>query len=133
MKPSNVIVADIMKKDVTTIEAHATLKEAMQLMKKKGLKALIVEKNSDCDAYGIITSTQILKKVLAEDGDIDLFNVYDIYKKPAFFVSSKIHVKHAAKIMMEHNIKRVAVTDNNELVGVLSATDLTEYLMSMVD
>lgn len=128
-----VLVEDIMKKSVTTIKPYATLKEAMQLMKQKGLKALIVDKNSPSDAYGIITSTQILKKVLAEDGDIDLLNVYDIYKKPAFFVSSKIDVKYAAKIMMEHNIKRVAVTDNNELQGVLSATDLTEYLMSLVD
>jgi len=128
-----VLVQDIMKKDVTTIKPYATLKDAMKLMKQKGLKALIVDKSSPSDAYGIITSTQILKKVLAEDGDIDLLNVYDIYKKPAFFVSSKIDVKYAAKIMMEHNIKRVAVTDNNELQGVLSATDLTEYLMSMVE
>jgi CBS domain-containing protein len=42
-------------------------------------------------------------------------------------------VKYAAKIMMEHNIKRVAVTDNNELKGVLSVTDLTDYVLSMVD
>jgi CBS domain-containing protein len=128
-----VLVEDIMKTDVVTIEPYATLKDALRLMKQKKLKSLIVDKSSTSDAYGIITNSQILRKILAEDGDIELLNVYDVYKKPAFFVSSKIDVKYAARIMMEHNIKRVAVTDNNELKGVLSVTDLTEYVLSLVD
>ncbi|BAK73712.1 MAG: CBS domain-containing protein [Arcobacter sp.] len=127
------LVENLMKKDVTTIKPYATLKEALQLMKEKNLKVLVVEKNSPSDAYGIITNTQILKAIVAEDGDIDLLNVYDLYKKPAFSVSSKIDVKYAAKIMIEHNIKRVVVTDNNELEGVLSITDLTNYLMTWVE
>lgn len=128
-----VLVEHIMKTNVTTIKPYATLKEALQLMKRKNLKSLIVEKSCDSDAYGIITNTQILRRIMAEDGDIDLLNVYDIYKKPAFSVSAKIDVKYAAKIMMEHDIKRVAVTDNNELKGVLSITDLTHYLLTWVD
>ncbi len=130
---SKILVEHIMKTNVSTIKPYATLKEALQLMKRKNLKSLIVEKSCDSDAYGIITNTQILRRIMAEDGDIELLNVYDIYKKPAFSVSSKIDVKYAAKIMMEHNIKRVAVTDNNELKGVLSVTDLTDYVLSLID
>jgi len=127
------LVEDVMKKSVTTIKPYATLKEALELMKQKNIKALVVEKNSPSDAYGLITNTQILKAILAEDGDIELINVYDIYNKPAFSVSSKIDVKHAVKMMTDHNIKRVVVTDNNELEGVLSLTDLTHYLMNLVE
>ncbi|MCK9472107.1 MAG: CBS domain-containing protein [Sulfurimonas sp.] len=127
------IVENVMKKSVTTIKPYATLKEALLLMKEKKLKSLIVDKSLPSDAYGIITNTQILKAILAEDGDIELLNVYDVYNKPAFSVSAKIDVKYAAKIMIDHNIKRVVVTDNNELKGVLSITDLTDYLMSLVD
>ncbi|RXJ83950.1 CBS domain-containing protein [Arcobacter cloacae] len=127
------LVEELMKKNVTTIKPYATLKEALKLMKEKNLKVLIVDKNSPSDAYGIITNTQILKAIVAEDGDIELLNVYDLYNKPAFSVSAKIDVKYAAKIMIEHNIKRVVVTDNNELLGVLSITDLTNYLMTWVE
>ena len=127
------LVEELMKKNVTTIKPYATLKEALKLMKEKNLKVLIVDKNSASDAYGIITNTQILKAIVAEDGDIELLNVYDLYNKPAFSVSSKIDVKYAAKIMIDHNIKRVVVTDNNELLGVLSITDLTNYLMTWVE
>lgn len=128
-----VLVEDVMVKEVSIIKAHATLKEALQMMKQKGVKALVVDKNSPSDAFGIITNSQILETILVEDGDIELLNVFDVYKKPAFFVSSKIDVKYAAKTMLEHNIKRVVVTDNNELMGVLSITDLSYYLLSMVE
>ncbi len=111
------LVEQLMKKNVTTIKPYATLKEALQLMKEKNLKSLVVEKNSPSDAYGLITNTQILKAIVAEDGDIELLNVYDLYKKPAFSVSSKIDVKYAAKIMIEHNIKRVVVTKDNTPIG----------------
>ena len=127
------LVEELMKKNVTTIKPYATLKEALKLMKEKNLKSLVVDKNSPSDAYGLITNTQILKAIVAEDGDIELLNVYDLYNKPAFSVSSKIDVKYAAKIMIDHNIKRVVVTDNNELLGVLSITDLTHYLMTWVE
>ena len=127
------LVEKVMKKSVAIIKPYATLKEALQLMKEKRLKSLVVDKNSPSDAYGIITNTQILKAIMAEEGEIELLNVYDVYNKPAFSVSSKIDVKYAAKIMIDHNIKRVVVTDNNELQGVLSLTDLTEYLMTLVE
>lgn len=127
------LVEDLMHKEVSIIKAHATLKEALQMMKQKGVKSLVVDKNSPSDAYGIITNSQILETILVQDGDIDLLNVFDVYKKPAFFVSSKIDVKYAAKTMLEHNIKRVVVTDSNELRGVLSITDLSHYLLSIVE
>ncbi|WP_332445109.1 CBS domain-containing protein [Wolinella succinogenes] len=127
------LVEKVMRTNVTTIKPYATLKEALQLMKERQLKALVVDKSSPSDAYGIITNTQILRAILAEEGDIELINVYDVYKKPAFSVSAKIDVKFAAKTMIEHNIKRVVVTDNNELKGILSLTDLTHYLMGLVE
>ena len=133
MSEKRILVADVMKTQVITVKAHATLKEALQLMKKHSLKSLVVDKNSTHDAYGIITNSQILQPILVEEGDIELLNVFDVYNKPAFSVSSQIDVKYAAKMMLELNIKRVLVTDDNELKGVLSVTDLSDHLLSLVD
>lgn len=130
---SHVLVEQIMRTNVNTIDPHASLKEALTLMRDKNIQSLIVEKSYESDAYGIITNTQILQKILAEDGDIELLNVYDVYNKPAFSVSAKLDIRHAAKIMLNHNIKRVPVTDENRLVGVLSTTDLTKYLISLLE
>ncbi len=52
---------DIMTKDVVTIRGSATVAEAVGLMKEKGLRALVVNRRYDNDAYGIIvTETDIL-------------------------------------------------------------------------
>lgn len=133
MSMSKVLVKDVMKTHVVTIKPHASLKEAMQLMKKHHLKSLVVEKCSSSDAYGIVTNSQVLQPILVEEGDIELLNVFDVYSKPAFSVSAEIDVKYAAKMMLELNIKRVVVTDNNELKGVLSVTDLSDHLLAMVE
>lgn len=133
MSAKKVLVKDVMKTNVVTIKPYATIKEAMQLMKKHHLKSLVVEKSSPSDAYGIITNSHVLKPILVQEGDIELLNVFDVYNKPAFSVSSEIDVKYAAKLMLGLNVKRVIVTDNNELKGVLSVTDLSEYLLAMVE
>lgn len=133
MSMSKVLVKNVMKTHVVTIKPHASLKEAMQLMNKHHLKCLVVEKCSPSDAYGIVTNSQVLQTILVEEGDIELLNVFDVYTKPAFSVSAEIDVKYAAKMMLELNIKRVVVTDNNELKGVLSVTDLSDHLLAMVE
>ncbi len=133
MSFNKTLVKDVMKTNVVSIKPHASLKEAMQLMKRHNLKSLVVDKCSSSDAYGIVTNSQILQTILVEDGDIELLNVFDVYKKPAFSVSAEINVKYAAKLMLELNIKRVIVSDNNSLQGVLSVTDLSDYLLSMVE
>ncbi|MBN2963591.1 CBS domain-containing protein [Sulfurospirillum sp. T05] len=127
------LVEQIMRPNVNVIDPCASLKDALTMMRDRRVHSLIVAKSYEHDAYGIITNTQILQKILAEDGDVELINVYDIYSKPVFSVSAKIDIRHAAKLMLEHNIKRVAVTDNNELKGVLSTTDLTKYLISLLE
>lgn len=45
-------VKDVMVNEVVTISPFATLREAMKLMKERGLKSLVVEKNMPADAYG---------------------------------------------------------------------------------
>ena len=72
------LVAGIMKKDVVTISPMATVREALMTMKERGVRSLVVEKRHSGDAYGLIAYRDVAKAVIAEDGDIDLLNVYDL-------------------------------------------------------
>ncbi len=89
---------------------------------------MIVDKQDQHDTYGIITYTSILKAVFAEDGDIDLLNVYDMAVKPAVSISKDVEIKYAAKMMVNFNIKRLLVVDNNQLEGIISMTDIIATL-----
>jgi signal-transduction protein with cAMP-binding, CBS, and nucleotidyltransferase domain len=97
------------------------------------LKTIIVDKTKIDSAYGLVTFKNILQSIVAEDGDIDLLNVYDIAATPAVSVSSKLNVKYAAKMMVRSSIKRLLVLDNNELHGILTMTDIITILMESVE
>lgn len=127
------LVQDLMVTAVITISPFSTLREALSLMKKHNIKSLVVDRQNEHDAYGLITYTNILKTIIAEEGDIDLINVYDVCIKPAITVSPKLAVKHAAAMMSQHRLKRLLVTSDNQLVGLLAMDDLVSDILSLIE
>ena len=115
------------------ISPMSTVREALSLMKAHKVRSVIVNKSTGDGAYGLVTFKNILQSIVAEDGDIDLLNVYDIASTPAFSVSAQLNVKYAARMMVQNSIKRLLVLDNNELQGILTMTDIIGILMDSVD
>ena len=115
------------------ISAMSTVREALSLMKARKVRSVVVNKSTEDGAYGLVTFKNILQSIVAEDGDIDLLNVYDIASTPAFSVSAKLNVKYAARMMVNSSIKRLLVIDNNELQGILTMTDIIGILMDSVE
>jgi len=74
------LVENIMtpKDKLVIISPMATVREAIKLMKAHKVRSIIVDKNTNDGAYGLVTFKNILQSIVAEDGDIDLLNVYDI-------------------------------------------------------
>ncbi|MBD3788814.1 MAG: CBS domain-containing protein [Campylobacterales bacterium] len=121
------------KEKLVIVSPTATIREALQLMKIHKVRSVIVDKTHDDGAYGLVTFKNILQSIVAEDGDIDLLNVYDIATIPAVSVSAKLNVKYAAKMMVNSSIKRLLVIDENELKGILTMTDIIGILMNNVE
>ena len=121
------------KDKLVIIPPMSTVREAIKLMKEHKVRSVIVDKNTEDGAYGLVTFKNILQSIVAEDGDIDLLNVYDIASTPAFSVSTKLDVKYAARMMVQNSIKRLLVLDNNELHGILTMTDIIGILMDSVE
>jgi CBS domain-containing protein len=124
------LVADIMTtNNLAIISPMASVRDALNTMRETKVKSLIVNKLNTSDAYGILTYKNILQSIVAEEGDIDLLNVYDICSKPAIQISKELNVKYAAKMMVNQSIKRILVIDNNELEGILTMSNILEVLM----
>ncbi len=127
------LVRDIMVTDVATISPLASLREALVLMRKRGVKSLPVEPKAPHDAWGIITYRNLLSTILAEDGDIDLINVYDVYSKPAVAVSPELSLQPVAAMMINHGFRRLLVLENNQLQGIISMSDIVDSVVSKVE
>ena len=118
------LVKDLMRTNIVKVAPDAPLKEAMKLMKQNGVKSVVVEKGRPGDAYGLLQYRDIAKAIIANEGDVELLNVYDVCKKPVIQVSKEMETKYVARLMLEYNIKRVLVIDHNELEGFLSLSDV---------
>jgi CBS domain-containing protein len=129
------LVKDIMtkKEKLIILPQTATIREALKLMKKHTVRSIIMDKSNPSGAYGLVTFKNILQAIVAEDGDIDLLNVYDIANTPAISVSAILDVKYAARMMVGSSIKRLLVIDNNELQGILTMSDIIDVLMESLD
>ncbi len=121
------LVKEIMSQtDLAIIKAMAPVREALEMMRDKKVKSLIVDKVRPSDAYGILTYKNILFSIVANDEDIDLLRVYDICTKPAYQISQQLDVKYAVQLMVKSNVKRLLVVDNNEIEGILTMTDIMD-------
>ncbi|MGP9832627.1 CBS domain-containing protein [Marinobacter sp. NSM] len=127
------LVKDVMVTEIIKTSPFSTLREALSLMKRHNVKSLVVERQNEHDAWGLITYTNVLKAVIAEDGDIDLLNVYDVCAKPVISVGESLSIRHAASLMTEHRVKRLLVLADNELRGFVVMDDIMQALLDTID
>lgn len=115
--------ADIMTQEVITIKGSATVAEAVNLMKEKNLRALIVNRRHDEDAYGIVTETDIIYKVAAYGKDPKKIRVYEIMTKPCIVINPDLGVEYVARLFANTGIRRAPVI-KDKLLGIISITDI---------
>ncbi|MFP5275108.1 CP12 domain-containing protein [Coleofasciculus sp.] len=114
---------DIMTTDVVTIRGSATVADAVDLMNDMGLRALIVDRRHDQDAYGILTETDIVYKVIAYGKDPKKVRVYEIMNKPCIVVNPNLGVEYVARLFANTGIRRAPVI-KDKLLGIISITDI---------
>ncbi|WP_016952406.1 CBS domain-containing protein [Anabaena sp. PCC 7108] len=115
--------ADVMTKDVAMIRSSATVKEAVNLMRARDWRALIVDRRHEQDAYGIITESDIVYKVIAYSKDPNKVRVYEIMTKPCIVVNPELSVEYVARLFANHHLRRAPVISGH-LLGIISLTDI---------
>jgi CBS domain-containing protein len=114
---------DIMTKDVATIRSSATITEAVKLMQARNWRALIVERRHPQDAYGIITDSDIVSKVIAYGKDPSKIRVHEIMTKPCIVVNPDLGVEYIARLFADYHLLQAPVIQG-ELIGIISASDI---------
>ena len=112
-----------MTKEVVTIRSSAMVAEAVKLMKNRGINALIVDRRHDRDAYGIVTTTDIVQKIAAYGKDPCKVSIYEIMTKPCVVVNPDLGVEYVARLFTNLGI-RCAPVIRDELLGIISFADI---------
>jgi CBS domain-containing protein len=115
---------DIMTKEVEVVHPDDSLREAAQKMRVRDIGFLPV-----CDGdrlVGTVTDRDIVLRSTAEGTDPNTSIGRDLVTSPVVYCFDDQDVKEAAKLMEQHQIRRVAVLSRGDkrLVGVVSLGDI---------
>ncbi|HBA65720.1 MAG: histidine kinase [Gammaproteobacteria bacterium HGW-Gammaproteobacteria-10] len=117
-------VRDVMKTDFSTIEGSATVSDALKLMKSQKTSVLVVNKRHEFDEYGLVTSGDIARHVLAKDKAPDRVNVYEIMACPVIQVSPDMDIRLCSRLFANYNLVRAPVIENGKVIGMVSPNAL---------
>ncbi len=116
-------VCEIMTKDVISLSVDDTADHAAELMKEYNVGSIPVN-TEDRGVVGIVTDRDIILRCVAEGKDIKLQKVRSIMTSNPVVGDENINVNDAARIMSERQIRRLPITSDNHLVGIVSLGDL---------
>ncbi len=149
------VLESIMKRDVFTLPANATVAEAMQVLVDKHISAapLVDEQGqavgfvSDGDIMRYLSKrstmmmdpvVMIMQTVDADGGNKDFARKLDeLMTMPAKSIGAKgiigvdVHadLPEVCRVLGENHLKKVPVLDEGQVVGVINRSDITHYSM----
>ncbi len=123
-------VRDIMQKNVITIESVKKAHDAAIILKEKDISFLVVVKEGK--PIGIVSERDIVRKIVADNNDAQTTQLEIIMSKNFKWVEPNASIESAVQKMLNNNIRRLVVLENENLAGVITQTDLTEFLRSKI-
>jgi len=119
-------IRDIMQKNVITIEHDKTAHDAACLISEKDISFLVIMK--DDVPIGVLTESDFVKRLSARDKKASEVIISEIMSNKFRWVNPETEIEDAIQKMLNNNIRRLLILDDDKLIGVLTQTDLTEFL-----
>ncbi len=115
-------IGDYMSSPVKSIDSELTVQEAAQQMHAKNVGSVLVRVY---DKYvGILTETDLSQKIVANGLNPETTMVSSIMTQPILSMDRHMPMMEAEEFMIAKNIRHLAVTEEDKIVGILSVKDL---------
>jgi len=122
---SLILVKDIMSKAIISVNVETTVFQIAKMMEQGGIGAILVKK--DGHLSGIITDRDFATKVATNSLSFDT-PVEKVMSSPLITINYNESISAAAERMASKKIRKLAVTDNGNIVGLITSTDLVNQL-----
>ena len=119
-------VRDIMEKNVITIDINETANNAANQMKENDISFLVIIKNGK--PVGVVSERDFVQKLCINNQNSSDVKISDIMSYKFRWVNPTTKIEDAIQKMLNNNIRRLLILDDEKLVGVITQTDLASYL-----
>jgi CBS domain-containing protein len=117
-------VSDIMNKVLIFVNPDTTAYQVAKMMKEGGISAIFIKEEEEF--IGIVTDRDFATKVAVNKMPLET-PVKNIMSSPIVTIDNKELISIAAKLMGKNKIRKLAVTGNGKVVGILRAIDFVKY------
>ena len=115
-------IRKIMVKQVKTVPIGTTVQKAVEIMNKNKINCLLV--TYDEKIAGIITERDLLERVLEKGKNPKEIKVSEIMTRQVLVGKPTMELVEASKFMFENKVKKLPIMEKNQLVGIVTLTDI---------
>jgi len=118
-------VSEIMNRNLVTVTSQDTVFKAAKLMSENNIGSVVVMEGGVLK--GIVTERDLISRYIAkEDGrKPEEVKVEEVMTREPIVVRDNTDLDEAARIMVEHNVRRLIVVNSNQkVVGIISSRDI---------
>ena len=109
-----------------SIPHDAMIQKAAKKMSDLKIGALLVIRDQEC--VGIVTDTDMTRKVIARGADLSSLRVESVMSSPLITVDEDDPLLEANRVMKEEGTRHLAVTKSGKVTGLISFRDVARYL-----
>lgn len=124
----DISVNEIMTKSVISVDSFSSSSDAAKLMEESKVGAIVVYEYTK--PVGIITDRDLAIKIGAHSYPLDT-PVRRIMASPIISITPDSTFQDAAILMNQKKIRKLLVIDNGKVVGIITTTDLVNYLSGL--
>jgi CBS domain-containing protein len=120
--PKSIFIEDIMVRDVASATLPGSRDEVLKILKNKHISGVPVLKDSK--VVGIVTRTNLLQN--PEEEQLAL-----LMTRNPITIPPGSDLQTAARLLLEHDIRRLPVVDEGKLVGLVTVADVVGTIADM--
>lgn len=115
---------DVMNQRYEIVDGLLTVKEALVLMRDKGIRKVIIKKRDASDEFGMVQLSEIAHEIIAKNRAPERVNLYEIMIKPFISVRPDMDIKYVARLFDRYGLVSAPVIENEQVIGVVSHHDI---------
>jgi signal-transduction protein with cAMP-binding, CBS, and nucleotidyltransferase domain len=122
-------IGTVLSTDLIILEGDKSTKEAYEAMEKKNARCVLASHNGE--VVGIVSKTDILFKVLAQDKNPAKIKLREIMTSPVLAVEPNTTVKEALSVMDKRHVRQVMVHAFSAVLGMVTREAIYQKLESI--
>ena len=122
-------VGQLMNRALSLIGEEEGIQSAAQQMHDKRIGSLLVKRGDEF--VGIVTETDVVQAVAEQASELARLNVKSLMSSPIITVDRKMSPHYARDLMADRKIRHLGVTENGQIVGIISVRDLLAYFKTV--